>query len=398
MALTVVSPRIRGFIGATAHPLGCARNVEQQIEIARSQRIKARERCRVLVLGASTGYGLAARIAATWLYGGETLGVFYERPGEGIKTGSPGYYNTAAFQQLARRQGYRSISLNGDAFASAMKEKVIVRLQAEMGQADVVIYSLAAPRRADPHTSQMYSSTLKPIGAPYQGKTISLHNDSVIEITLPPATDEEIDSTVAVMGGDDLRLWTEALLEASALAEGARVVAFSYLGPEVIRPIYGSGTIGRAKEDLEHTTARLDRLLQTRIGGHAYVSVNKAVITQASCAIPFIPLYLCLLYRVMQERGVHEDPIQQMVRLFREHLGPGQTPTLDNKGRIRLDDRELAPDIQAEVKRLWQVVDTHNLRELSDYDGFKRGFRQLFGFAVDGVNYKEAVEVEASLD
>lgn len=398
MALTVISPRIRGFICTTAHPIGCARNVEQQLAVARAARDAVPERYRVLVLGASTGYGLAARIAATWLYNAETLGVFFERPGEGTRTGTAGFYNTAAFQRLAKSENIKSINLNGDAFSSAMKEEVIARIKAEMGQVDVVIYSLAAPRRTDPRTGEVYSSTLKPIGASYTGRTIDLNNETVTEITIPPATEDDIKGTVGVMGGDDLRLWTEALLEADALAEGARVVPFSYIGPEVTHAIYRSGTIGKAKEDLERITEELNALLQNRIGGCACVSVNKAVVTQASSAIPVVPLYVSLLYRIMKERGVHEEPIHQMVRLFREHVGPGQMPTLDEENRIRLDDRELAPDIQAEVSRYWNEITTDNLRTLTDYDSFKRGFRQLFGFEVEGVNYEEEVEVEASLE
>jgi len=398
MALTVVSPRIRGFICTTAHPVGCARNVEQQREVACSHQSDMPERYRVLVIGASTGYGLAARIAATWLYGAESLGIFYERPGEGIKTGTPGYYNTAAFQRLTKRDGYKSLNINGDAFSVAVKEEVIARLKAEMRQVNVVIYSLAAPRRTDPRTGVVYNSALKPIGAPYTSKTINLNNDTVIEMTLPPATDEEVTGTTAVMGGDDLRLWVEALLEAQALAEGACVVAFSYIGPEVTWPIYRSGTIGKAKKDLERTTSQINQLLQTRISGHAWVSVNKGVITQASAAIPSVPLYLSVLYRVMQEKGVHEEPIHQMVRLFLDHIGPRQTPTLDSEGRIRLDNHELTPDIQAEVRRRWELVNTDNLRELSDYESVKLDFRQLFGFAVEGVRYDEPVEVEAFLD
>ncbi|MBI4552999.1 MAG: bifunctional NADH-specific enoyl-ACP reductase/trans-2-enoyl-CoA reductase, partial [Candidatus Latescibacteria bacterium] len=276
MALIVVSPRIRGFICTTAHTVGCARNVEQQIDVTRAQRGAVPERYRVLVVGASTGYGLAARVAATWLYGAETFGVFYERPGEGTKTGTAGYYNTAALHQRARQDGHQSLNLNGDAFSDAVKRDTILRLKAVMGQADVVIYSVAAPRRTDPQTGAVSTSALRPIGAPYTSKTIDLNTETVTDITIPPATDDDITGTVAVMGGDDLRRWTEALLDADALAEGARVVSFSYLGPDLTWPIYRSGTIGRAKEDLERTTAHLDALLQTRIGGHAYVSINKA--------------------------------------------------------------------------------------------------------------------------
>jgi enoyl-[acyl-carrier protein] reductase/trans-2-enoyl-CoA reductase (NAD+) len=398
MALTIVSPRIRGFICTTAHPVGCARNVERQIAVARSRQGNRPKRYRVLVLGASTGYGLAARVAATWLYGAETLGVCYERPGEDTKTGTAGYYNVVAFQRLAKQDGCLAMTLNGDAFSAAVKEQTITRLKTTMSEVDVVIYSLAAPRRIDPHTGAVYNSTLKPIGAPYTSKTINLNHDSVIEQTLPSATEDEILGTIGVMGGDDLRLWIEALLEQHALAEGARIVSFSYLGPEVTWPIYRSGTIGKAKEDLERTTTELDQVLQSRIGGHAWVSMNKGVITQASAAIPCVPLYLSLLYRIMKEKGIHEEPIQQMLRLFQDHIGPQQTPTVDDERRIRLDNYELASEIQAEVKRRWELVNTDNLKELSDYDGVKRDFRQLFGFEVEGVLYNQPVEVEASLD
>ena len=273
-----------------------------------------------------------------------------------------------------------------------VKEQAMTRLKAELGQVDLVIYSLAAPR-----TGTIYNSTLKPVGRAYTSKTINLNNDAVMEMTLPPATAEEITATVAVMGGDDLRLWTETLLAANALAEGVRLVAFSYIGPEVTWPIYRSGTIGKAKEDLERTVTHLEQLLHTHLGGHAWVSINKGVITQASAAIPFVPLYLSLLYRIMKERGLHEEPIHQMVRLFRDHVGPQQTPSVDAEGRIRLDNYELTPDIQAEITRRWEMVDTGNLSELSDYEGVKRNFRQLFGFEVGGIDYSEAVEVEASL-
>jgi enoyl-[acyl-carrier protein] reductase/trans-2-enoyl-CoA reductase (NAD+) len=369
--------------------------VEEQIAAARSRRAGTPERYRVLVIGASTGYGLAARIAAAGLYNADTVGVFFEREGSEEKTGTPGFYNTAAFHRYAREAGRTSVNINGDAFSSEVKAQAIGHIRERMGQVDAVIYSLAAPRRTDPRTGAVYKSALKPVGASYTGKTIDLSKEVITEVTLEPATDEEIRGTVGVMGGEDLRLWIDALLEAEALAEGARVVPFSYIGPSLTWPMYRSGTMGKAKEDLECATREIHTLLRSRVGGSAHVSINKAVITQASSAIPVMPLYVSLLYRIMRERGIHEDPIHQMVRLFKDHIGPGATPALDAESRIRLDDRELDPAIQTEILRWWDVVTTENFQELSDYAAFKRGFRQLFGFEVDGVDYTVPVEVEA---
>jgi enoyl-[acyl-carrier protein] reductase/trans-2-enoyl-CoA reductase (NAD+) len=397
MAQAVVSPRIRGFICTTAHPDGCARNVEAQIAVALKSRRTVAQPCRALVVGSSTGYGLASRIAATGLYDADTVGVFYEREGDGAKTGTPGYYNTAAFQRYAGKAGRLSLNFNGDAFSSEIKDQVVSRIKETMGQVDVVIYSLASPRRIDPRTGEEYRSALKPIGASYIGKTIDLNREVITEVTLEPATEDEIRSTVAVMGGDDLQLWTQKLLEENALAEGARVVPFSYIGPRLTWAMYRSGTMGRAKEDLEHTTTRLNTLLRDRIGGRAIVSINKAVITQASTAIPAMPLYISLVYRLMREQGTHEDPIHQMVRLFTDHIGPGATPTVDDEGRIRLDDLEMHPSIQQAIERQWGEATTENFRAISDYDAFKRGFRQLFGFEADGIDYEKPVEVETSL-
>jgi enoyl-[acyl-carrier protein] reductase / trans-2-enoyl-CoA reductase (NAD+) len=398
MAQTVVSPRIRGFICTTAHPVGCAKNVADQIAVATASRpSELPETYRVLVLGASTGYGLAGRIAATYLYGARTLGVFFEKPGEGAKTGSPGWYNTAAFDAQARADGFDPLHINGDAFSDAIKEQVIARIRETMGQVDAVIYSLAAPRRTDPETGEVYSSVLKPLGEPYTGKTIDLNKEEVVSVTIDPATDAEVQGTVNVMGGDDLRRWTDALLVGGVLAPGAVVVPLSYIGPEVTYAIYRSGTIGRAKEHLEATTRELDARLQAAVGGRALVSVNKAVVTQASAAIPVVPLYYSVLTRLLKASGQHEEPIHQMVRLFTDHIGPGRTPTLDAESRIRLDDRELAPEVQAEVARLWPTLSTENLHEITDYAGYKRGFRQLFGFEVDGVDYEAPVETELNV-
>ena len=397
MARAVIAPRIRGFICTTAHPAGCARNIEKQIEVAQAARSTSPKQYRVLVVGSSTGYGLAARIAATWGYGADTIGVFFERPPVGKKTATAGFYNTAAFHERALADGRTSININGDAFSHEIKNQAINIIKETFGQVDLVIYSLASPRRTDPYTGEVYQSTLKPVGGSYTGKTIELRDEVITEIEMEPATEEEISGTIGVMGGDDLRLWTEALLAADALANGAHVVPFSYIGPELTWPIYRSGTIGKAKEHLETTTSGLNALLHSSINGQAHISINKAVVTQASSAIPVVPLYVSLLYRLMKEQGIHEDPIHQMVRLFNDHIGPGTRAKLDDEHRIRLDGPELEPTLQSEINRLWHLVTTENFRVLSDYDGFKRGFRQLFGFEVDGVDYGEPVEIDAEV-
>jgi enoyl-[acyl-carrier protein] reductase/trans-2-enoyl-CoA reductase (NAD+) len=400
MSETVVAPRIRGFICTTAHPTGCARNVEQMVEVARNAKGNSPspdKPYRVLVLGASTGYGLAGRIAATVLYNAQTLGVFFEKPGEGTKTASPGWYNTSAFDTWAKANGHTALHINGDAFSDPVRQQVGDAIATEMGQVDCVIYSLAAPRRTEPQTGEVYSSVLKPIGETFHGKTIDLNKEIVTEIQIDPATDAEVQGTVRVMGGDDLRLWTQFLLERNLLASGAVVVPLSYIGPEVTHGIYRSGTIGRAKEDLEQTTRELDAQLQIGLGGRALVSVNKAVVTQASAAIPVVPLYYSALTKVLKDGGKHEEPIHQMVRLFQTQIGPGQTPQLDAESRIRMDDWEMDEQVQAEVSHRWGQINTENLLEMTDYAGYKRGFRQLFGFEVDGIEYEAPVEVEAPL-
>lgn len=398
MSEMVIAPRIRGFICTTAHPAGCANNIADQIAVAKAGRTEVPRRYRVLVVGSSTGYGLASRIAATWLYDADTVGVFYERASEDGKTATPGFYNTAAFHRQALAAGRISINFNGDAFSTEIKTAAISAIKEKLGQVDVVIYSLASPRRTDPVTGVVYKSALKPIAETYTGKTIDLNKEVITEVVMEPATEEDIDGTIGVMGGDDLRLWVEALAAADALAPGVRVVPFSYIGPTLTWPMYRSGTIGKAKEHLESTTRQLDEALRATHGGMAHVSINKAVITQASSAIPVVPLYISLLYRIMRERGLHEDPIHQMVRLFTQHIGPGRLPLLDAEQRIRLDDREMEASIQAEIHALWGTVTTDNFRDLSDYDAFKRGFRQLFGFEVDGITYEQPVEIKASVD
>ncbi len=410
MAMAVVKPRIRGFICTTAHPAGCEANVNTQIQVARAARTAPAVQAapadqagrqngggplRVLVIGASTGYGLAARIAAGAMYGAGTVGVFFEREASGTKSGTPGFYNTAAFQRYATENGLISANVNGDAYSHEIKRKTVELVESRLGEVDVVIYSLASPKRTDPDTGEIYQSVLSPIGETYVGKTIDLNREVISEVSVEPASDEGIRGTVGVMGGDDLNRWIEALLEAGLLADGARVVPFSYIGPSLTWPIYRSGTIGRAKEDLEQTTKTINGRLQSTVGGRALVSVNKAVITQASAAIPVVPLYISLLYRIMRERGLHEDPIHQMVRLFDDHIGPGGTPSVDGEDRIRLDDLELGASVQREIDEVWPTITTDNFRALTDYDTYKRGFRQLFGFEVDGMAYDEPVEMEA---
>ena len=397
MAVQVVTPRIRGFICTSAHPVGCQKNVDDGIKHIK-QAIPFREtNPNALVIGASTGYGLASRIALTWAYGAKSLGVFYERPASGRRTATAGYYNAVAFHQRAQEDGFFAASLNGDAFSDELKREAIARVKRELGKIDLLVYSIAAPRRTHPHTGVEHQSELKPIGDPYTGKTIDLNREVITEVTVDPATEQEIADTVAVMGGEDLQMWSDALLDEGLFAPDSRVVAYNYIGHELTWGMYRDGTIGRAKEDLVRHINDLDARLANAVGGHAYLSVNKAVITQASAAIPVLPLYVSILYHIMNAKGINEAPIGQMARLFGEHLGPDMSPTLDADGYIRLDDRELRADVATEVTNRWEQVNTDNFRDLSDYAGFKRGFRNLFGFEVEGVDYDAAVETELML-
>lgn len=397
MPREVVQPRIRGFICTNAHPAGCRENVRRQIAVTQSLGTLPLS-LNVVVVGASAGYGLAARIACAFGYGAKTFGVFFERPPEGSRTGSAGYYNTAAFHAAARETGLYAGSLNGDAFSDAVKTQTLETIAREMGKVNLLVYSLASPRRTHPRTGVTHNSVLKPIGVPYTSKTVDLNSGEVTSLTLQPASDKEIADTVAVMGGEDWEMWVRAFSDADLFAEGARTVAFSYVGPELTHPIYRHGTIGKAKEHLEQTAHTLDAFLQSRIGGGAYVSVNKAVVTQASAAIPVVPLYLSLLYPVMRAKGLHEDPIHQMNRLFREHLHPHKTPLLDEERRIRLDERELRLDVQAEVLSRWERITTENLAELADFEGFRREFRRLFGFDLPMIDYDQPTEIEIPLE
>jgi enoyl-[acyl-carrier protein] reductase / trans-2-enoyl-CoA reductase (NAD+) len=398
MPAQVIKRRSRGFICINAHPAGCFRNVQRQVSVMTKPGVSPGRRLRnVLVIGASTGYGLASRIAAAWGFGAHTLGVFFERPPEGVKTATAGYYNTCALHELARRDGLRAASLNADAFSHAAKRETIQIAKRDFAPLDLVIYSLASPRRVDANSGEVFNSVLKPVGRPFESKTIELDSEKVVPVTIEPASEKDIADTVAVMGGEDWAMWMKALLEAQLLARGARTLAYSYIGPELTWPIYKEGTIGRAKQDLEQTARQLHTKLAAELGGGAWVSVNKAVVTQASAAIPVVPLYLSLLQPALGSRQLDEGPIDQMQRLFKyladgDHFAPDLLPTTDEAGRIRLDDREMRADVQQEIRRLWPQVSTENLREITGFAGFQREFRQLFGFEVEGIDYDAPVE------
>jgi len=391
----IVKRRSRGFICVNAHPEGCRRNVERWVAGVRGNVPAGQEGPKnVLVIGASTGYGLASRIAAAWGYGAKTMGVFFERPPEGDKTATAGHYNTVAFHALARQDGLFAASVNGDAFSDEVKRNVVEIIGKQMAPLDLVIYSLASPKRTDPRTGVVHNSVLKPVGQAFTNQTIELDSGKIVSVTLPPANENEIADTVAVMGGDDWRLWMDVLLEEELLAPGARTLAYSYIGPEITWPIYRDGTIGRAKKNLERAAKDLDSTLATNLGGHAWVSVNKAVVTQASAAIPVVPLYLSILPVVMRKNNLDEGPLEQMRRLFSDFLCAGSPPKLDESRRLRLDDREMRADVQAGVAALWPQVTTENLRAITDFNGFQREFRQLFGFEVDGVDYELPTETD----
>lgn len=389
---TVIKPRIRGFICVTTHPTGCAKHVEEQIEYVKKKgQIKDGPK-NVLVIGASTGYGLASRIALAYGCQSKTIGVFFEREPENGKAGTAGYYNNRAFEAFAGRDGLFAKSINGDAFSDQIKAETIKLIKDNLGKVDAVIYSLASPRRIHPKTGTVYNSTLKPIGQSFTAKTLDTDKDIVKEISLEPASQQEIDDTIAVMGGEDWRMWMDALLEADVLAPNVMALAYTYIGPEVTWPIYKDGTIGKAKKDLEDTASTITEKLK-KLNGKAYVSVNKALVTQASSAIPVVPLYVSLLYKIMKEKGTHEGCIEQMQRLFAEELYNGKTPKLDDQGRIRVDNLEMDAKVQEEIKALWPQVNTENIKEISDLAGYKAEFLKLFGFGLPGIDYELPVEV-----
>lgn len=395
----VIKPRIKGFICTTAHPEGCRRRVESDAAVARKDGRREGGPKRVLVIGSSSGYGLACRITAAFTYGADTLGVAFERPPSGDKTASAGWYNTAAFDALAAREGLRADGINGDAFSQEIKDETLSRVKTLFpgGQVDMVIYSLAAPRRTDPSTGDSWRSAIKPVGAPFSGKSVDIWTGAVSQVEIPPADEAETEATVKVMGGEDWLDWLTALRDANALAPGCCTVAFSYIGPEKTHAIYKNGTIGKAKEDLERRAKQIDSLLAP-LSGKAYVSVNKALVTQASAAIPVVPLYISLLYRVMKDAGLHEDCQAQAQRLFHrlyEERGDAAWDAVgtDETGRIRLDDWEMRPGIQAEVDARWSKADTDTLPELADLEGYRADFHRIFGFGLDGVNYDEDISI-----
>jgi enoyl-[acyl-carrier protein] reductase/trans-2-enoyl-CoA reductase (NAD+) len=396
MPSQVVASRIRGFISLNAHPAGCAANVDAEIAVAAAGAPGAGLGA-ALVIGGSTGYGLSSLASAVFGYGARATAVCLERAPQGDKTASAGWYNLAALQARARAAGREVAVVNGDAFSREVKERTLAHLKQAGAKLDLVVYSLAAPKRTDPATGTTFSSALKPIGAPFRSKSVSLGNDQVTSVEIGPATEAEIEATRKVMGGEDFADWVRELAEAGLLARGCRAVAYSYIGPALTFPIYRSGTIGKAKEDLEARTRELSAWMAQRLDGAAYVSVNKALVTQASAAIPVVPLYISLLYKVMKEAGTHEGTAEQIARLLRDHLGPGRRPATDEAGRIRLDDRELAPGVQAQVSALWEQVTTENLAALSDYAGFRGDFRRVFGFEVGGVDYAAPVETDVPL-
>ncbi len=381
----IIAPKIRGFICTTAHPEGCAKHVAEQIAVVKARGPIENGPKKVLVIGSSTGYGLSSRIAAAFGSNAATIGVFFEKPAEADKCGTAGWYNSAAFEKEAAAAGLYARSFNGDAFSDAVKTEVIAAIKADLGQVDLVVYSLASPRRTDPKSGEVYKSVLKPIGTSYTNKNLNTTTGVVNEVTIEPAEGDDIPQTVAVMGGEDWELWTHALLEAGVLADGVQTVAYSYIGPEVTWPIYKDGTIGRAKEDLERVQRALDEKLAP-LHGKAWVSVNKALVTQASSAIPVVPLYISLLYKAMKADGTHEDCIEQMDRLLRERLYNGN-PQPDEAGRIRVDDWEMAPHIQEIVGKRWNEVNTENLAEFGDFEGYQSSFLRLFGFGLSGVDY-----------
>ncbi len=388
----VIKPKVRGFVCVTAHPIGCAAHVQEQIDyVKRKGPIKDGPKS-VLVIGASTGYGLASRITAAFGSGAKTLGIFFERPSEDGRPATPGWYNTIAFTDAARKAGLFAANLNGDAFSDDLKRQAIEIIKRDMGQIDLVVYSLASPRRTHPRTGVVHKSVLKPVGTTFSNKTVDTDKGIVSTITIEPANEAEIADTTAVMGGEDWEFWMNALADAKLLAPGATSVAYSYIGPEVTWAIYKNGTIGLAKNDLERSAKKIDAQLKAHGYGRAFISVNKALVTQASSAIPVVPLYISILYKVMKAKDTHEGCIEQIQRLFAKQMYNGSALEFDSGGRVRIDDLEMKPDVQAEVAKIWPQVTTENLATLTDIAGYRAEFMKLFGFGLPGINYEAEVE------
>ncbi len=382
----IIEPRMRGFICVTSHPDGCAQSVKNQIEYIKSKGTIDGAK-KVLVIGASTGFGLSSRITAAFGSDAATIGVFFEKPPLEGKPGSPGWYNSAAFETEANKAGLYAKSVNGDAFSNEIKRQTLDLIKADLGQVDLVIYSLASPVRLHPVTGVLHRSVLKPIGATYTNKTVDFHTGVVTDISIAPCQDDDIANTVAVMGGEDWAMWMEALKAENLLAPGVKTVAYSYIGPSLTEAVYRKGTIGRAKDHLEASAFSISDSLKS-VDGQAFVSVNKALVTQASSAIPVIPLYISLLYKIMKEEGIHEGCIEQIQRLYQDRLYTGKPIPTDDKGRIRIDDWEMRDDVQEKVATLWKQATTESLPEIGDLEGYRKDFLNLFGFDFEGVDYK----------
>ncbi len=389
----IIKPKYKGFICTTAHPEGCKRNVLNGIDYLRGQK-KFDVGKNVLVIGASAGFGLASRMALTFSGGASTIGVFYERKYTDKKNASAGWYHSAAFEEIAAKEGYYAKSVNGDAFSEEVKSKVVELIKKDGLKIDLVVYSLASPRRLHPITGETLQSTLKPIGSPYTGKTVDVHTGEVTNITIDPAQQEEVKGTVAVMGGEDWKMWIVRLMQEGLLADGAITLAYSYIGPTCTHPLYKDGTIGKAKEHLDVTAKELQEVLSP-LNGQAFISVNKALVTQASSAIPVVPLYISLLYKVMKRKGIHEGCIEQMYRLF--YQMSSHALNWDNEGRIRMDNLEMQEDVQSEISKLWDDISTQNIYELSDLTGYQKEFFNIFGFEVDGIDYEKDVDLDVDI-
>lgn len=392
----VIKPKVRGFLCVTTHPVGCDANVKSQIDYVKSQGDIQDAPKRVLVIGASTGYGLASRISAAFGGGASTLGLFFEKPGTERKPGTAGWYNSAAFHKYAEAEGLYAKSINGDAFSDEIKQRTIEVIKEDLGQVDLVVYSLASPRRQHPKTGEIHSSTLKPIGKSVTQRCVNTDKGIIEEVTIDPASDEEIANTVAVMGGEDWEMWIDALADAGVLAEGAKTTAYTYVGEKVTWDIYWHGTIGQAKQDLDRRVKTIRNRLAD-INGDARVSVLKAVVTQASSAIPVMPLYLALLFKIMKAEGTHEGCIEQVYGLFKESLY-GAEPFMDDEGRLRADRKELTDHVQQAVEELWGQVDSDNLMSISDFAGYQQEFMKLFGFEMDGVDYDADVDPAVTIE
>lgn len=391
----IIKPKIKGFFCITAHPHGCLENVRDQVEFSLKHKLGLGVGPkRVLVLGASTGYGLSSRITAAFSAGAETLGVYLERPPVNERTGSAGFYNSLAFSKLAEEKGINTVEVNGDAFSVECKRQVVEEAKKMGGQFDLIVYSLASPRRTDPSDGKTYKACLKPIGSVYKNKTLDTDREVVKEILIEPASEEEISSTQKVMGGEDWLIWTELLIKEDLLAHGCMNLSYSYIGPEVTRPIYRNGTIGKAKEHLESTSQIIRKMMLESCSGNAFVSVNKALVTQASSAIPVVPLYVSILYKIMREMNVHEGCIEQISRLFREKVFAGEVIPVDHFNRIRLDDLEMNPDIQNKIMDLWPKINSENLRVLTNFDEYQKEFLKLFGFGHEKVDYSKEVNLQ----